>query len=87
MVDVIAAISFGILGYIMHKFEFPIAPMLITFILGPLFESSFGQSINMAHGSPLVFLYRPISLAFIILTPITLAFLIKRIPKAEELED
>lgn len=80
--DVLGAISFGALGYVMNKFEFPIAPMLITFILGPLFESSFGQSINLSHGSFLIFLYRPISLAFIILIPITLVFLIKYLPKA-----
>lgn len=79
--DVFVAVVFGAIGYIMNEFKFPIPPLLITFILGPLFESSLGQSLIMSGGSLLIFVYRPISLAFLILTPITLIFLLKRLPK------
>lgn len=83
MVDVFVAVLFGIVGYIMGEFKFPIPPMLITFILAPLFEESVGQSLAMSEGSFLIFLQRPISLAFLILTPVTLIYLLKHIPKVD----
>jgi len=75
--DIFIALFFGVLGYIMNKFKFPIAPLLITFILGPMFETALGQSLIMSDGSFLIFLYRPISLAFVLLTPITLILILK----------
>ena len=81
MFDVFVAVFFGAFGYLMQKFKFPIPPLLLTFILGPLFETSLGQSLIMSDGSPIIFLHRPISLLFLILTPITLIYLLKRLPK------
>lgn len=81
--DVFVMLVFGAIGYIMIKFEYPIAPLLITFILGPLFEEALGQSLIMSDGSLLIFLSRPISLTFILLTPIALIYLIRKLPKVE----
>jgi len=79
--DVLLALVFGLIGYAMDKFKFPLAPLLITFILGPLFEETLGQSLMMSDGSLLIFLQRPVSLIFLILTPITLIYLVKKMPK------
>ena len=81
--DVFLVLVFGAIGYIMQKFNFPIAPLLITFILGPLFESALGQSLIMSDGSFLIFFTIPISLAFILLTPVTLIFLLRHLPKVD----
>jgi putative tricarboxylic transport membrane protein len=81
--DVWVAFGAGILGYIMRKGDWPIAPLILGFILGDMLELSLRQSVSM--GGPMIFLKRPIPLVFIILTLgiiITSIKYLKRIPKA-----
>ena len=66
--DVYVMIFFGLLGYIMKKFGFPVAPLLMGYILGSLLETSLVQSLILSNGSILPFFTRPISLFFFILT-------------------
>jgi putative tricarboxylic transport membrane protein len=54
----------------MVKFGFPIAPMLIGFILGPLIEMSLRQSLILSGNSPEIFFTRPVSAVFLTLTAI-----------------
>jgi len=75
MFDLKILIMSGILGYLMRKFEFPLAPLLITFILEPMIETSLRQSLIMSGGSVSIFFTRPISLAFLIITVIFVAFM------------
>jgi putative tricarboxylic transport membrane protein len=49
----------------MVKLGYPTAPLVLALILTPMLESALRQSLGMAHGSPLIFLSRPIALAFI----------------------
>lgn len=91
MFDVWVALAFGILGYVMRKKQWPIAPLILGFILGDLFEGALRQSLSISSsGSPIIFFQRPIALIFILLTVImvilTLKFL-KRIPKEVLKED
>lgn len=72
MFDVYVMLFFGVMGYILRKFDFPLAPLIITFILGRQFESSLGQSLIMGDGALDIFFTRPISLAFILLAVLTL---------------
>jgi putative tricarboxylic transport membrane protein len=67
MVDVKIMLLFGLVGYFLRKFDIPLAPLIITFILGRQFESSLGQSLILGDGDLSIFLGRPISLAFILL--------------------
>jgi len=81
--DVWVALLFGILGFLMRKGEWPLAPLILGFILGPMFEQALRQSLSM--GGYFFFLFRPITLTFIILTMIVLFLFIKylrAIPKA-----
>ena len=66
--DVYVMIFFGLLGYVMKKFNFPVAPLLMGYILGSLLETSLVQTLILSDGSILPFFTRPISLFFIILT-------------------
>jgi putative tricarboxylic transport membrane protein len=66
--DVYVMIFFGLLGYIMKKFSFPLAPLLMGYILGSLLETSLVQALILSDGSIMPFFTRPISLFFIILT-------------------
>ncbi|MDH3320856.1 MAG: tripartite tricarboxylate transporter permease [Betaproteobacteria bacterium] len=65
--DVFTMLGFGALGYVMLKTGFPIAPLLIGFILGPLIEVGLRQSMIMSRGSLDIFVTRPIAAAFLAL--------------------
>lgn len=59
--DVAAAIAFGVIGYGLYKFRWPTMPLILCFILGPLMESSFMQTMAMSGGSVWILFQRPIS--------------------------
>ena len=62
--DVWVALGSGILGYFMRKRSWPIAPLILGFILGSMFEQSLRQSMEM--GGLTIILSRPIAIAFVI---------------------
>jgi putative tricarboxylic transport membrane protein len=81
MLDVWFAVASGILGYVMRKFDWPIAPLLLGFILGPMLEYSFRQSMNM--GGLVVLVSRPVPLVFFVLTGLMLGVFVafmRRLP-------
>jgi len=71
MHDVWLMLIFGVVGYLMRKLDYPLAPAVLAIVLGPLAESSVRQSLIMSHGSFAIFFERPIS-ATIIVTAIIL---------------
>lgn len=79
--DIGVMFVFGILGYVMRRFGFSPLPMLIAFLLGPLLEAGVRRSMIMSGGSPMIFLERPISLAFVALAAITIGALILHIAR------
>ena len=48
--DVVVMTLFGVVGYLLRKFDFPLAPIVLTLILGPLMERSLRQSLEMSQG-------------------------------------
>jgi len=62
------AAVFGFLGFVWIKLGCPAAPMLLGFVLGPMLEENLRRAMLISRGDPSVFLTRPISLAFIIVT-------------------
>jgi putative tricarboxylic transport membrane protein len=60
--DVNMMLAFGVVGYLMKKFEYEAAPLILAFILGPLMENALRQSLIMSQGSFGIFLGRPICL-------------------------
>jgi putative tricarboxylic transport membrane protein len=83
--DVKVMIFFGFLGYALRKFGFPLAAMLVAFVLGPMLENGLRQSLIMSRGSIDIFFTRPISLAFLVLTAATIAIMIYRRKKKNPL--
>ncbi len=59
--DVWLMLIFGVVGYLMRKLDYPVAPAVLAIVLGPLAETSMRQSLIMAHGSFATFFTRPIS--------------------------
>jgi putative tricarboxylic transport membrane protein len=72
IIDVIIMSIFGIVGYMMKKLEYEGAPLILAFVLGPMFENALRQSLMMSKGSFSIFFTRPISLVFILLAAILL---------------
>lgn len=65
MFDVATMCLFGIIGYGLRRYNYPIPPLLIGFILGGPFEWAVRQSLLISQGSPLIFFEHPISAAFV----------------------
>ncbi|MQA79109.1 MAG: tripartite tricarboxylate transporter permease [Streptosporangiales bacterium] len=66
--DVVMLAVFGLLGYVMRKAHFPAAPMVLAFVLGPLFEQSVRRSLVISQGDPTIFVTRPWAVVFLVLT-------------------
>jgi putative tricarboxylic transport membrane protein len=54
-------IVFGVVGYCLRRLGYEEAPMVLAFVLGPLLERSFRQSLIMSDGSFMIFLQKPLS--------------------------
>ena len=62
--DVWVALIFGVIGYMMRKLGFPIAPMVLATVLASMLETSLQQSLLISQGSPLIFFTHPIAVIF-----------------------
>lgn len=78
---------FGILGYILVKFEFPVAPIGLAVVLGPIVERSLRTALLRSDGSLLIFVSSPISIILTLLTILTVVFTIIRQIKSVKLEN
>ena len=67
MHDVWLMVLFGVCGYILRKLNYPMAPMVLAIVLGPLAEPALRQSLIGSHGSLAIFVQRPLSLMFLLL--------------------
>ncbi|WP_320959812.1 tripartite tricarboxylate transporter permease [Enterocloster bolteae] len=65
--DIIIMLIAGIVGYFMSKGGYPLSPIVLALILGPMAEGNFRRSLVMSQGSYSIFLQRPFSAAFIII--------------------
>ncbi|WP_313291604.1 tripartite tricarboxylate transporter permease [Rhizobium rhizoryzae] len=79
MFDVWMTLGFGLLGYLMKKLNFPVAPVILAMVLGYLIESNYRTALVSSQGSYMIFLTDPISMLFLILSAISLAVPIYRV--------
>jgi putative tricarboxylic transport membrane protein len=52
---------FGLLGYLMRRFDFPAAPLIVGLILAPMAEQSMRQALTISQGEWSAFFTRPLS--------------------------
>jgi len=57
---------FGIMGYLMKKFDYEGAPLVLAFVLGPLMENNLRKSLIMSQGDFAIFFTRPLAVASLI---------------------
>jgi putative tricarboxylic transport membrane protein len=64
--DVVIMLVFSVFGYVMKKYGFEEAPLVLAFILGPMLEAAFRQALIISEGNLLVFFTRSISAVTVI---------------------
>lgn len=89
--DIYIMLLFGIMGYLMKKFDYEGAPLVLAFVLGPMMENNLRKSLIMSQGDFTIFFTRPLAavsliIAFILLISPLIPWLRKKreeIPKEE----
>jgi putative tricarboxylic transport membrane protein len=71
-VDLVLLYAMGAVGYLMRRFDFPAAPVIIGMILGPLAEQEFRRAMTIGQGDPTLFLTRPLSASLLALAAVAL---------------
>jgi putative tricarboxylic transport membrane protein len=74
MHDVWLMLLFGVVGYLLRKLNYPVAPAVLAIVLGPLAESSLRQSLIGSHGDPTIFVTRPLSAMFLACAVLLVAY-------------
>ncbi len=64
--DVLLMLVFGVVGYLLKKFQYDGAPLILAAVLGPMLEEAFRQSLMLSKGNFKIFVSRPLSLCFLI---------------------
>ncbi len=64
--DVGVSLLLGVVGYFLRKYHWPLAPMVLSFILGPLLEKNLIQALSMSGGNPSIFVKRGLTLALLV---------------------
>lgn len=72
MFDVYLMLGFGVVGYLMKKLQFPVAPVILAMVLGYLVESNYRTALVSSQGNHMIFLTDPISLLFLVLSIVSL---------------
>jgi len=78
--DVGVMMLFGVLGYLLKRFDYEPAPLVLAFVLGPIFENSMRQSLKLSGGNFGIFFSRPVSLSLLVLAGLVIVsyFLFKK---------
>ncbi|MCX5914972.1 MAG: tripartite tricarboxylate transporter permease, partial [Deltaproteobacteria bacterium] len=71
-------VIFGVIGYLLKKFQYEAAPLILALVLGPMMEHSFRASLTMFDGNLAQFFFRPISA--VIMTVAILLLVLPLIP-------
>jgi len=84
ILDVAAAVIFGVIGYIMRKSGFPIISMIIGYVIGRIAENAFLQALAISDGSYAIFFTRPISLTLFVFGLFVLIFpFVKKVGRSD----
>jgi putative tricarboxylic transport membrane protein len=91
-IDILVMILFGIVGYLMRKFGYEGAPLILAFVLGPILQQALRQSLLISKGSLMIFVTRPISgitlgIAGLLLLSAVLLYMKKQRAEYKELKE
>ena len=72
--DVGVCVVFGVIGWIMNKLEFPLSPILLALILGPMCEQNFVRFMDLNGGNFMAITHHPIAIGFLVVAVATVLF-------------
>ena len=79
LLDIGIALIFGVLGFYFKNRDFPVSPILVAIILGPILEMNLANALNIGDGSYLVLIKTPVGAIFLLLGLLTIIYgVIKR---------
>jgi len=89
IIEVVMLTAFGIMGLLMRRYDYPIAPVVVGLILGPMAESQLRRALSISLGDPLVLVQSPISATLLAISLIALIapFTMKRLAAFRPQED
>lgn len=64
--DLILLIAFGVIGMVLVRHEYPLAPLVLGLVLGPMIENNMRRALTAANGDFMIFLEKPVSLVFLL---------------------
>ena len=64
--DLYLLLACGVIGYLLSKNDYPVAPLVLALVLGPMIENNMRRALTISNSDFSIFLTRPLSLAFII---------------------
>jgi putative tricarboxylic transport membrane protein len=77
MFDILVMLVMGLVGFAMMQMQIPVAPFLIAYVLGPLLEDNFRQSLLIGDGDSMIFFRNLICITFWCLTALSIFVLIR----------
>ena len=75
--DVYTTLAFGILGYVMMRYDYPLSPILLALILGPMAEANLRRAMVISSGDPSILFSRPIAVVLMVLAVVSLLLSIR----------
>jgi putative tricarboxylic transport membrane protein len=77
--QVFIAYAIGVVGFGMRHFDFPIAPVILGLILGPMMELQFRRALLVSNGDLTVFVTRPLTV--VLLALVVVALIVPYLPR------
>ena len=77
ILDILIMVLFGVLGYVLKKFKYPLAPMVVGFILSPMLELYLRRSLMKTQGAWLPILSSPVAAVCCVMTVVTILLTIR----------
>jgi putative tricarboxylic transport membrane protein len=81
--DVYTTLAFGVMGYVMARYDYPLSPILLALILGPMAEANLRRALVISAGDPAILVSRPLAVVLMILAVVSLVLAIKGHQKVE----
>ncbi|MEJ3654185.1 tripartite tricarboxylate transporter permease [Actinomycetes bacterium KLBMP 9759] len=72
--EILVMLAFGLLGYLLERYGFPLAPVVLGLVLGPIVEKNFMQSVIKTDWDLTQFLTRPVSAILMVVTILVLVY-------------
>jgi putative tricarboxylic transport membrane protein len=72
MTDLYLILFFGVVGYVFDKVDIPVAPLVLSLVLGGMMEQSFRQAMTISGGDPKIFFHSPITMTLVVMSVISI---------------